>query len=421
MQKLLKEGNVSERWTHYQVMQNTRSKIKARYQRAYVNIRLGYHHNLSRMARIKSFVKYEKMNKEKMADRIKPARLIQHRSYEYLYLLKAYAGPIDQRLKQSEIIINKAGQKLKEIFGNGKTIEEMAETIKIVASRHKNVVILCFDHSFWDGHFNRFLMKMGNLLYTTLNPHRLLRLLLKLQEKNRGKTQCGLIYEILYRVMSGEFITSGRNSWVNFLILSTIFPTASIIVNGDDSMVFITMEEFLNLDLEEILKSFSELGQETKLDKVAFSLADIEFCQSAPISFINGIKMVRKPERIFGRVQYTSHLLNDEKQKRYITGIGLCELASNKGIPVLQQFSLKLLELGEHKAPLALAREESNLVTLETAEILPITPEARTDFERAFGISVVHQLYLEEQFSANTDLEFINKYKNFPTLRESKY
>lgn len=412
-------------WTHSELMTNTRTKIKGRYQRAYESLKVGRHNTLSKMAYVRTFIKFEKTSVDKIEEN-KPARLIQHRSFEYLYLLKKYCGPLIASFKQSDVVINRSRQRFKEIFATGKTVEEMAACVEELHKRHKDCVVLCLDHSKWDGHVSIEMKKlMKTFWYIVSGGNKMLRRLLALQEHNKAKTKNGIEYEYEGTVSSGEFITSNDNSIMNYAMLQVVFPEASILVNGDDSLVFLSLSDYKQYENVDIPSCFQPFGMETKLDKIAFKMNEIDFCQCSPIRTSDGLKMVRKPFRMAGRIQYTQYSLNDVKVKHYLTGLGLCELASNKGVPVLQDLAIRIIQIGDYKKPLKIVKDEGNLFSKGIAQVLPVTLEARTDFAEAFGVSVQEQLELERIIKADYSdkylFEFLIRNAEFTSNRMTAY
>ena len=149
--------------------------------------------------------------------------------------------------------------------------------------------------------------------------------------------------------MSGEYTTSIENSLVNWWILQTLFPNASIVVNGDDSLVFLDRHEFDKIDMKTILSEFSKFGQETKLDRISTVIEEIDFCQCSPVLIDGRYRLIRKPWRVLGRTQLSSYDLTSKNIDKYLAGIGICEMTQNCGAPILQQFCLKIIELASFR------------------------------------------------------------------------
>lgn len=395
-----------------EVMMNTRQKLRKRYRKAYDNLFLGTKNIFDNIAKLETFIKWEKMDTVKVEER-KPARLIQHRSYEYLYLLKATMLPLKHMLYECEEEF--MGQSVASIFGSGLDSEGLADVIREHFDHFSDTIALCFDHSKWDGHYSLDLMDVIHPLWIKLSDRSsLLRLLLRSQRYNRGQTQHGLKYRSVGTRASGEWSTSLENSVCNFLLLKTVFPNSRVCVNGDDSIVFVRREVYEKCDFTQITEYFRDLGQETKLDAVAFEIEQISFCQCKPICINGKYRMVRDPIRTISRSSYTG--LNVENcLDRYLAGLGLCELAANPGVPILQEFALKLIERSNFASPTTAARQH-NLIDPKPSQYRPVTQENRANFEKAFGFSSAEQIELEQVFStAKTSrlFEYIDRYKYF--------
>lgn len=418
-----KNNNVNiSKWSHTELMKNTRTELKSRYQRAKEALNKGYHASLHIMAGVKAFIKFEKMGQDKIEEG-KPARLIQHRSYEYLYLLKSLLGPAADALKKSETKISKT-QCIKDIFGVGLPNETLAGRIVETYSKHNDCVVLCLDHSKWDGHYSLEIMKVLHEFWLSIVDAKnksLLKKLLSLQEINRGKSQCGLKFKTFATRMSGEYTTSVENTLANYFILKSVFPDSSIIACGDDSLVFLDRKIFNELDLSTLSQKFSHFGQDTKLDRIAHEIEQIDFCQCSPVLVDGKYRMVRKVDRLIGRIQYTNYDLNETKLSKYIAGLGLCELANHPGVPIIQELCLTLLNKSGYKSPLRLAIDREGMVSESTAAYKTITMETRASFERAFGITPFEQIMIEKSFGANYSeqaKQFIKKNHEFKNKQD---
>lgn len=416
-----REHPFPQRWDHATLMHNTRLKIRGRYDRAYRNLSNGMMYSLGTMSKIQTFIKFEKMPIEKLEER-KPARLIQHRSYEYLYLMKSVFGPLSEHIKKSEVIINNSGQQLKEIFGVGLTNQETANRIHSLFLRHKDCVVLCLDHSKWDGHFNEVLMSNMHDFWDTVTKNnrslnKLVKRLLTLQRVNNGRTKGGIRYRTPFARMSGEYTTSIENSLANYFLLQTTFPNASILVCGDDSLIFLDRKDFEGITESWIKEQMALFGQDTKVDRIAYTMEEIDFCQCSPIEKEQGsYVMVRKPERLLSRIQYTDYKVNEQNIKKFRNGLALCELANCSGIPILQQFCKHIIENNNFSGPSEQAKPLYDMVNEQRLHLEEVKDLTRVSFEKAFGISVQQQLDVERRLSTKEDKRFekyLSKHHNF--------
>jgi hypothetical protein len=378
--------------TFAEVMLGTPQHVKARYANAHDNL-------INGMAKqdlygINGFVKYEKMDTSKMEEG-KPPRMIQHRSYEYIYLLKKHLLPIIDNVKSNtKLFMN---QEVNSYFTYGRNSNDIASLICEHWSSFKNPIALCLDHSKFDGHVNLELLKLEQLVFNKLsNNNKHLKHLLSQQLKNKGKTSNGLKYVTRGCRMSGEYNTSIGNSILNLLMLKSVFPSSKVVVNGDDSVVFLEYSEYKKLDIKESMSLFSDFGMVTKLEQTANELEEISFCQCNPVLIDGNYQMIRNPIRLLSRIQYTD--LPIEQHTALIRSLAYAELSLNQGVPVLQQFGNWLLDLvGTGKTIIKVISQSFPLLKFETKII---NNETRLSFSKAFGIDILEQKSLEKYFKS---------------------
>lgn len=416
-----------ERCSHSVVMENTRSSIKKRYRRAYYNLtnnRVVYDDLLSRA---KSFVKYEKIPLGKFHDG-KPPRLIQHRSFEYLYMLKSFILSYDLVLKKEDLEFN--GQGVRSIFSKLNNEKGVASYLKQNWDSFKNPVAVCIDHSKFDGHVSLELLKLARKFWNHLFNNKLLNRMLKHQELNKVNSKNGLYYKIKATRLSGEYTTSDENSILNYCMLSVWVKASNIkdfkiMVNGDDSVVIIETQDY---KLLKDLSFFNNFNMETEVDRVVYDFNKISFCQASPIKVGDCYTMIKEPSRTISRACFTSYT-HKQHINTLLTAEGLCELAQNSGVPIMQEFALTLMRCGLLSKPWKSidkipARGHGNF-----SEVKEITEETRDQFELAFGIDKRQQMMVEHSLAGNiildtqTNIEqkdnnltlekFLIKYKNF--------
>lgn len=408
---------------YHTVIENTRSAVKKRYKTAYHNI---VHNRISYsdlLARGSSFVKYEKMDYSKLEEN-KPPRLIQHRTFEYLYMLKSYILSYDLYMKNATIEFN--NQPVKTIFSKLHNDKENANILRGHWESFKNPVAFCLDHSKFDGHYSKeMLISVAKNYWNRLYKSKLLARMLKHQVINKFRTLNGLNYKTKGTRCSGEYTTSDENSIANYAMLAVWLKASNIndfkiVVNGDDSVVFIDMKD------ENKLKStdfFLNFNMETEVDRICYDFNKISFCQASPIKVIDGYTMIKDPHRTISRSCYTSfcHL---KHLNTLMTADGLCQLAQHQGIPILQDHAINFILMGGFNKPLRSvdkipARRSGNIS--KTSKILYQT---RCDFEVAFGININDQLDVERDLAGELIIDpnyqselnkFLIKYQSFLT------
>lgn len=407
---------------HKTLIENTRSTIRKRYKTAYFNLRTRVVNISSRETTSKTFVKYEKIPIGKYDDG-KPPRLIQFRDFTYVYSLKKQVLGHSLAMKSGADIEWMYGQQANTVFTKLYDNYGIARVLFQSWSYFTEPVAICLDHSKFDGHYHSELLKLEHDYWLRLNPSRELKILLEHQLVNRGRTVHGHKYKVEGTRLSGEFTTSEGNSVMNYAMLVTWLQASGITnarvhVNGDDSVVIIE-----HVELSKLLpySFFLNFNMETEEDRVVDDFRLISYCQSQPIRVIKDGQltwyMVKEPLRTLARLQYS-----DDRYlsiwRRYLSGVGLCELACNSGVPVMQALALVLVSQSEKplgsvdKAP---ALHSGNLSCF--ANVHDVT---RIDYEVAFGITPSLQKELELGFAgairSPTDLKLtLDKYKLFIT------
>ena len=157
---------------------------------------------------------------------------------------------------------------------------------------------------------------------------------------------------------------------------------------------------------------FLEYGFALKIEKIAHTLQEIEWCQGGLVETNLGWKFVRNPHKVLSTAACSTKYVDSYRAiKRLMGTIGMGESHLNAGVPVLQEFSHMLIRVGDSK-PLKLDPGDDmyyrvhtlNLETLAPHPRVPITDKARVDFSTAFGICVETQRVLED-FLGRIDLD----------------
>lgn len=406
---------------HVEVMNSTRKSIFSRYSKAYKNIltnRLPYQEI---NGRLEAFVKYEKWSLDKILKGKSP-RIVQHRSFEFLYLNKSFILPIVKKLKSCYTQI--FNQPINTIFMKYYKNYEQINILQHYWNKFRNPVCLCLDMKAFDGHVTTSLLEIEQsfwLSFYTGNNKKNLAKLFESQLLNKGTTKNGIKFKKYGSRVSGDYTTSDGNSLINYMMLRSYLnylkiDKGYIFVNGDDSMIIIEQDKTPELST---LDYFNQFGMECECDRIANIFEQINFCQANPVIINGKYRFVKEPFRTMSRCtvcpsQYSKSL------DRYLAGIGLCELASNVGVPILQAWSLRLLFDSGFTKPLgSIDKTYSLYVDEELIKINPISNETRQSFFNAFNITIKEQIDLEEvilagQSTRNPKLvNFIEKYNKF--------
>jgi hypothetical protein len=345
-----------------------------------------------RFERIEAFIKHEKAAIDPLdPPEGKAPRLIQHRDPAYCYTYAQYVKPMEKALFGRKHINHGIPCSTK-----GMDAIKQADVI-IAALRTGREIIVEVDSS-------RFDSRMRALFLATMHRHERqyfpgdswLSYLQKVQLKNAGRTMNGTTYKVTGTVMSGDITTSYHDSKWNYCMLRWwAGDDAVIIVNGDDSLVFVDAQLLARLDM----KWFDTIGFTVKT-RVVYDIRESSYCQCSPIRTLGGWRMVRDPIRVMSRLPFTTRVGDGNYYSLLANSVAQCELSNNRGVPVLQALFARLLECNPHSSVKVLRQYmwDNQRVCKIDLRVMEVTPEARLDFWFAFGIDPAQQRSLEESF-----------------------
>jgi len=342
-------------------------------------------------SRISAFIKYESGELDiKDPPEGKAPRLIQHRHPGYCYTLAQYLKPLEHFLFSRRFGVK---QRLPWITKGMNSWQVGARLAAM--DRWSDTVFIELDHSRFDSTLRLELRDMEFRFYRRFFPgDSWLRELLQEQRHNTGRTRNDIRYTVTGTMMSGEYNTSLGDSIINYGALRYwAGPEADIIVNGDDSVVAVPRRVFERLDFG----WFTQIGFNTKYD-VRYSIYDVSYCQCKPIRIGGRWRMVRDPWRVMSRSAHTcKNYPTSQLYAELCHAKGLGELSCNNGVPVLQAFALRMIACNPRFSQKALDRfmAENRRCETITHNPAPVTAQARSDFELAFGITPADQVCLE--------------------------
>lgn len=356
-------------------------------------------------ARIKMFVKFEKLNPTKVNP---DPRAIQFRDAKYCVVLARYLKPLEHHL----YTLAGDGRNLpaSRVIGKGLSQVERAMLLKRKLSNFTDPVVVSLDAKRFDQHVDIELLRIEHMVYVGMCDDPLFAQVLSWQLVNHGTTSKGIKYTSRGKRMSGDMNTALGNCVLMVLMVMTVMRGKfyDMLDDGDDVLVIIERIELQWL-LSTVHQSFLEFGMEVKVEDVAYTMPSVSWCQSNPIEYQPGRwKFVRDPRKVLstalGGTKYFTAL---GARRKLVNTIGMAELVLNLGVPVLQEFAMalmrnaatdKYIQFDEVDATYYRIYRElrsMNLRQLTRLEPQPITDEARLSFAEAFGISVDEQYALE--------------------------
>lgn len=357
---------------------------------------------------VSAFIKAEKIFE------LKDPRMIQARGARYNYALANYLKPIEHDLYNI-----KGTRQLKSFLPPGRLIakgcnmERRARLIQSKMARFCNPLVVSLDASRFDAHVTD-MLEVEHLIYKRYWQDPYLQRILDWQVNNRGRTSTGVRYSLRGSRMSGDMNTALGNCLISIIMLANIMRTLKMSPNtwdmlcdGDDVLLFIDSTN--RAIISRLPELYLKHGFVIKVENETTEFPKVVFCQSNPINTIHGPKMVSNVKRVLSRsLVGVKHWSEPKYVPKYLALIGYCELALNIGVPILQEFALTILSWGSTlprkvlmsgRVIKALREERVNIIA--PAEI---TPEARCDFEDAFGIPP------EEQRACEAALRAMNRH-----------
>lgn len=398
-------GRVS-RLDYDQAIENYTGRLRSKYQNAAESLKT--RPIMKKDSYLQAFVKCEKT--DFLAKDNPDPRIIQARNSRYTLELKTYLKPIEERFYSY-----KSPNGLRAI-AKTHNLHDKARLMWRKWQTFTNPVVVSLDCSRWDKHVSLELLKQEHQFY--LDAHggdTHLKMLLDWQLQNVGFSSKGIMYKVRGNRCSGDMNTAIGNCILMSMILESYFEGKNVhwdyCDDGDDCLVFIEQSD------EHVLAGlpdhYMKFGHKLKLENRATHFECINFCQAHAIVTADGRKLVRDwasvmTKSLFGTRYYNEPLV----LPRLLKQIGLCELAINVGVPILQEFALSLLRQFGHEPDIKVElklltsarREMRRLRVQELCEIkpVPISLEHRMSFAQAFGVPVESQLLIEQVLRTQT-------------------
>lgn len=352
---------------------------------------------------ISSFVKAEKFDPSTKESPPDP-RMIQCRSPRFNIACGKYLRHIEHKVYK----FKEHGLK---VMGKGMTPSERGQDVKAKWMRYQNPVALAIDASRFDQHVSLQMLREEHKFYLRCCNEPEFKQLLSMQERNVGFTKHGIRYKTIGRRMSGDLNTAVGNCALMYcmtrgLLRHANVPRFDLCVDGDDTIIILDQKhEHLLGNLPDL---FLMMGHEVRLEKRSTSFEGIQWCQSRmchigdkPVSVRNWAKVVS------ATCSGTMHWDNPKYQRLMCHTVGLGMLAENVGVPILQEYAMKLIQQESHKisswddiGPLnGLAYDVKNRYSyqqLKSIMAVEVTPSSRISYGNAWHVTPQHQVEIEE-------------------------
>jgi hypothetical protein len=310
------------------------------------------------------------------------------------------------------------------MIGKGLSSPARARLLQKKWLTFSNPVALSLDASKFDQHVNRELLAIEHMFYLLCNGDPEFQQLLSWQLDSRGRTigsdtQC-FKYNIRGRRCSGDMNTAAGNCLLTCAMAIDFMEWLGtengshiryeLLDDGDDCLLIIESAD-LDLVVKHVQARFLSYGMVLKIEGIAHSLSEIEWCQSHVVIANGSPTFVRDPRKVLATALTGVKYFADNQRRPLVNTIGLAELALNAGVPVLQSYAEALVRNAATDRITRMSAQDSlwwrvhrdlgveHMQELASTKARPITQEARQSFQEAFGIDIDAQLLLEEQLA----------------------
>lgn len=348
-----------------------------------------------RDAKLKTFVKAEKLNLSKKAD---PApRVIQPRDPRYNAAVGPYIKSIEHRVYGA----------IAEVWGGptvmkGMDARAVAAAMRSAWDEQADPVGIGFDASRFDQHVSSEALRWEHSVYNSVFRCPQLRKWLSWQLHNVGVAHCpdGVVnYEVDGCRMSGDMNTALGNCLLMCAMMHRFCEELGIdarLFNNGDDCVLIVPRSKAALVRAKAPGFFLSFGFTMKMEEPVDQFERLEFCQCQPV-WAAGWIMVRNPLVAMSKDTVCLHP-DSTPYREWLYAIGECGLALSSGVPVMQEFYLALMRNGV--VPRGDRVGLSGMVYLRgrlPATVNVVSDRSRVSFYHAFGIPPSSQVLIEQE------------------------
>jgi len=348
-----------ERWSREKVVDSYSGRLRRRYQQALESLECEEELNATD-SRLSAFLKAEKFNP--LAKPSKP-RMIMARSPRYNLELATFLKPLEHALWRKLKSDKENGVTPSRQVGKGLNGKQRADLLGRKMAEVGDTVVFEVDGKAFEAHVSARQIAAEHRVYRTAYHGDVgLDKLLSKQKVLKGRTACGIRYRREGCRASGDFNTGMGNS---LIMLATVRATMRLynrtlgkfkwdcLVDGDNALIFIE-RGFAG----QIRSTFAQtvmrvVGQELAVERPTDTLERVEFGQSRPCKVSTGeghrYVMVRNPWKAISGAFCSYRHYNEQKHGlKLLKAVSQAELALNRGVPVLQAYFAKAVELTKH-------------------------------------------------------------------------
>lgn len=365
-----------------------------------------------RDARIKAFVKFEKLNFTSKTD---PApRVIQPRSPVYNIALGRFTRRIESDMYEA---LGSEWGEGDQVVMKGMTVEEVASVLRKKWLKFKSPVAVGLDASRFDQHVSRAALKWEHSIYLRIfdnNPE--LYQLLKYQLNNKGYAYLDghkVSYESCGTRASGDMNTSLGNCIIMCSLAREYLREKGIVAefvnNGDDCLVF--MEKSDLHKVSDLSDWFLNFGFEMEVEKPVYTFEQCVFCQSQPVlvDSVNDVYvMVRQPTAAMGKDALSLAVGTELGYRQWAYQVGVGGSALYGDVPLYCEYYKAFKRNGvESNVRNSLIISDSGFMRMSLRPRIRgeyrgvISDDTRVSFFKAFGYLPSVQISMESELALN--------------------
>lgn len=357
--------------------------------------------------RISSFIKSEKTDP---GAKVNPdPRMIQARTPRYGVEIARYLKPMEHQLYNIT-----GGKSDDRLIAKGLNQVERAQLLRKKWESFKNPVCLGLDCSRWDRHVTKEMIQLEHSVYLRMcsDPH--FARLLGWQLHNKCRTSNGVKYSVKGNRMSGDMNTALGNCLLMVILITAAMDILKLedwdlLDDGDDCLLIIESDALDHVK-SQLPKIFADFGHELKVESVAHDIHDIVFCQCRYLRLADREVMVANWIKTLSTgTSGTKNWDLPSVVPSMLHAVGSCYMALGAGVPIVQPWAARLIELGNGKYPKAwnteyemdirIGREMRFWKDWANIKAQDIPEQNRAEFERAFGVDPTRQLEIEKYLS----------------------
>lgn len=373
--------------TYQEVIACYAGSKKQMYVRALESLKYGFK---ERYCRVSMMVKPDRHPLSDIED--KAPRAIQYRSPQFNLVMSRYIKAFEHHYYETLQYGVCSGTR---VIAKGLNNFERGELFYEKVQHFIQPIFILADHSKFDSTINEWHLRSTHKKYQKVFKSRTLQMVLKAQINNKCWSRHGISYVTRGTRMSGDPDTGCGNSIINADAIWGVFYCSRILkydflLDGDDSILIVEKQDFDKFDGH----VFEQLGFETKYSFTT-EIEEAEFCQCRPVRLGNSYCFVRNPERALSNMMVARRKYPMAQYNDWTSAVGMCELATNSGLPVLQHVGQQMMNVSKRQLFDSDYAWKMELLKGRPAKFVEPTLETRLSYFMAWGVPLEIQELIE--------------------------